>query len=180
MPEILQLCRKLEAPAEQLTPDDCYVRTFRGRADIPIWLDLRHRAFARARVGVRQWDEADFEQEFLSKPWWRDEHLWFVEHHSSLIGTVALAQRAEGAKAKAVVHWLAVLPVWRRHGIGRALMHVLESRAWELGYREVWLETHAAWTEAVQFYRRLGYAEVVTQCAPPLDEVGSVSQTATA
>jgi GNAT superfamily N-acetyltransferase len=59
------------------------------------------------------------------------------------------------------VHWLAVLPGWRRRGVGRYLMSVLEARAWELGYREVWLETHAAWAEAVRLYQALGYGENV-------------------
>ena len=72
---------------------------------------------------------------------------------------MTLALRGADEAARPVVHWLAVLPAWRRRGIGRLLMSVLEARAWELGYREVWLETHAAWEEAVRFYRALGYRD---------------------
>lgn len=138
-------------------PAGIALRTYRGPGDVSTWLDLRHRAFARARVGVRQWTETDFEQEFLTKPWWSPEHLWFAEARSQAVGTVALAIRGEEEGARPAVHWLAVLPAWRRRGVGRLLMCALESRAWELGHREVWLETHAAWDSAVRLYESLGY-----------------------
>lgn len=160
MVDILQFCRQLDVPAPAMPVPGMRLRTYLGSEDIDAWLDLRHRAFARARLGVRQWGAADFEQEFLAKPWWRPEHLWFAESIGGPVGTVTLAFRGEGEIARPVVHWLAVLPAWRRRGVARFLMGVLESRAWELGYREVWLETHAAWIEAVQLYRALGYHEV--------------------
>jgi GNAT superfamily N-acetyltransferase len=157
---ILQLRHRLFAAPSLEVPSAFTLRTFADPADVAVWLDLRHRAFARARVGVRQWDEADFEREFLSKPWWRPEHLWFAEADGAPVGTVTLALRGEGDAAVPVVHWLAVLPAWRRRGVGRMLMSVLEARAWELGYRDVWLETHAAWVDAVRLYRAMGYQAV--------------------
>lgn len=154
--------RLLAGPPPLVHPAGVGVRTYRGRADIATWLDLRHRAFARSRLGVRQWAEGDFEQEFLTKSWWLPEHLWFAESGSQAVGTVTLAMRGDGEAARPVVHWLAVLPAWRRRGIGRHLMSVLESRAWQLGYREVWLETHAAWDGAVRLYQAMGYQRVAT------------------
>jgi GNAT superfamily N-acetyltransferase len=161
MKEIAQLHHELVQPPTICHVADIQVRTFCGPQDVPRWLELRHRAFARARLGVRQWTEADFHAEFLAKPWWRPEHLWLAEAGSELVGTVTLAMRGATSQARPVVHWLAVLPSWRRRGVGRMLMSVLEARAWELGYREVWLETHAAWTEAAALYRSLGYSETV-------------------
>ncbi len=38
-------------------------------------------------------------------------------------------------------------------------MAQLESLVWESGGREIALETHAAWSGAVDFYRALGYRE---------------------
>lgn len=164
MLEIFHLCHRLRDKPSVDLPDGIRWRTYVGPADVRVWLELRERAFAGARASVRPWDEADFEQEFLAKPWWRPEHLWFAEARGSRgtwspVGTVALALRGAGNAARPVVHWLAVLPAWRRRGVGRLLMSVLEARAWELGYREVWLETHAAWEEAVRLYRALGYVD---------------------
>lgn len=167
------------------------VRTFHDATDINAWLSIRHKAFARQRLGVLAWSAADFRREFLTKPWWRPEHMWFAEAFGQIsradvaplsfwwgepvampqeniveqpmpaegfpIGTVTLALRGEGASATPVVHWLAVLPAWRRQGVGRLLLAHLERRAWQLGYRRVALETHAAWTAAVHLYEQAGY-----------------------
>jgi hypothetical protein len=45
-------------------------------------------------------------------------------------------------------------------------MSVLEARAWELGYREVCLETHAGWEAAVRLYRAMGYREAAKRDDP--------------
>jgi GNAT superfamily N-acetyltransferase len=160
---VLQLTRMLYARPEVKLPQGVAIRTFAGEADIERWLEIRHRAFARQRVGVSSWTADDFRREFLAKSWWRPGHLWLAEtfshrgEPSNSIATVALAFRGSGTTSRPVVHWLAVLPNWRRRGIGRALMATLEARCWELGYRQVWLETHNGWQAAVEMYRHLGY-----------------------
>ena len=73
---------------------------------------------------------------------------------------MALAFRGEGTEAKPAVHWLAVLPPWRRRGVGRLLMAELHQRCWDLGYRQIWLETHVRWTGAARLYEELGYRPV--------------------
>lgn len=141
------------------------LRTYAGDQDIPLWLSLRDRAFARQKLGVRQWSVEDFHREFLEKPWWRPDWLWFAERSgqdgdSTAAGTVALALRSGETDVKPVVHWLCVVPAWRRQSIGRVLMSAVERAAWDAGYDEVWLETHAAWKEAAAFYDRLNYTVV--------------------
>ena len=42
----------------------------------------------------------------------------------------------------------------------RLLMSHLERAAWDAGWREVQLETHAGWSAAVAFYQSIGYAPV--------------------
>lgn len=137
------------------------LRTYHGDDDIRGWLTLRERAFAREKLGVRQWDIADFHGEFLDRPWWRPEWMWFaeplVEQLEGPVGTVTLALRQSAAGTVPVVHWLCVLPSWRRRGIGRLLMSTLEQAAWDAGYREVALETHEAWRAAAACYDALGY-----------------------
>ncbi|WP_294120109.1 GNAT family N-acetyltransferase [Sphingomonas sp.] len=50
-------------------------------------------------------------------------------------------------------------------GLGRRLLHELEHRAREVGYRIVRLETQESLTEAQQLYRSSGYTEV-----PPFND----------
>jgi GNAT superfamily N-acetyltransferase len=143
------------------------VRTYEHGADAKLWLELRNRSFAQ--MVVRPWDSSDFDREFMAKPWWRPEHMWFAESigTSSGVGTVTLAFRGSGNSVRPVVHWLAVLPPWRRRGIGELLMSVLEARVWELGYRQVCLETHRGWVEAMRFYQARGYREASVDDAAP-------------
>jgi GNAT superfamily N-acetyltransferase len=123
---------------------------------------LRERAFAREKLGVRQWDVADFRAEFLDRSWWRPDWMWFAEEPlAGLVGTVALALRQSADATVPVVHWLCVLPAWRRRGIGRLLMTNLEQAAWDEGYRQVALETHESWRAAAALYDALSY-EIVT------------------
>lgn len=141
------------------------MRTFGAAGDVQRWLELRHRAFARQRIGVRTWTAEDFAAEFLDKSWWRPERLWFAEATTPAgaplaVGTVALALRGDDATARPAVHWLSVLPEWRRRGVGRLLMAQLEAAAWDAGYRTVVLETHAGWTAAARFYAELGYRPI--------------------
>lgn len=158
---VLQLSRPLLMRPWVPQLEGVAVRHYAGQRDVAVWLGLRQRAFARQPVGVGSWDEGDFAREFLSKPWWRPDSMWFATaEDDQAVGTVTLAQRGEGAAAKPVVHWLAVLPTYRRRGIGRLLMSTLEAEVWDAGGRQVWLETHAKWREAAELYAALGYQPV--------------------
>jgi ribosomal protein S18 acetylase RimI-like enzyme len=163
MPAILQLTRKLQVRPLPPAILGVRLRNFAGSQDIELWLELRRRAFARQKLGVRDWDASDFAREFLDKAWWRPEAMWFAEDQPQLlrahasVGTITLARRGDAPDAKPVVHWLAVLPGFRGRGIGRLLMATLEAAVWDAGGRQVWLETHSQWVEAVGFYQALGY-----------------------
>jgi GNAT superfamily N-acetyltransferase len=166
MVHVLQMRVDLKFRPELMPVHGVTTRHFAGPDDIEAWLEIRHRAFAREKTGVRQWTRADFEAEFLAKPWWSPELLWFAEAPTDAqnppqrIGTVARALRGLGPPARPVVHWLAVLPGWRRRGVGRLLLSQLHQACWDAGYRQVWLETHVGWEAAVRLYRELGYREV--------------------
>lgn len=159
---ILQLTKKLLAPPCPVAVDGVRLRHYQSASDAEIWLELRRRAFARQKLGVGDWNADDFAREFLQKTWWRPEAMWFAETDStsltaSAVGTVTLARRGDTPEAPPAVHWLAVLPSWRRRGVGRLLITSLEAAVWETGQRQVWLETHAQWGEAAQLYESLGY-----------------------
>jgi GNAT superfamily N-acetyltransferase len=159
---ILQLTKRLtERPAPAEVPG-IRLRHYSGPDDIERWLDLRCRAFARQKVGISAWDAADFEREFLTKPWWRADVMWLAETRAGpaageVVGTVTLARRGQPPADKPVAHWLCVHPAYRRRGIGRLLLATLEAAAWDAGQRQIWLETHAAWREAYELYRVAGF-----------------------
>jgi GNAT superfamily N-acetyltransferase len=162
MPSVLQLTKKLLEPPQIVDLPGFQLRHYRGPEDAEVWLELRRRAFARQKLGVGNWDWADFEREFLAKPWWTPESMLFAESvgpsgNNMAVGTVTLARRGELPDARPAVHWLAVLPSHRRRGIGRLLVTALEAAAWDAGSRQVWLETHFQWLEAAELYRALGY-----------------------
>jgi GNAT superfamily N-acetyltransferase len=165
MATVLQMRKELAAIPEITPIRGIAVRTFEGDGDIADFLELRHRSFARQRVGVRQWTPTDFLQEFTNHWWWQPSRMWFAEATgeiagtapNQLLGSVTLAMRGNPPSARPAVHWLVVLPSARRQGVGRLLMSHLERAAWDAGHREVLLETHAQWLAAVQFYEALGY-----------------------
>jgi ribosomal protein S18 acetylase RimI-like enzyme len=57
------------------------------------------------------------------------------------------------------VNYLAVDPDWRRRGIGRGLMHAVETRLRALGCPKVNLQIRRTSADVAAFYRALGFAE---------------------
>lgn len=159
---VIQLTKRLTLRPALPEVAGIALRHFAGPDDFEPWLKLREAAFARLRVGVRQWSVEDFRSELLDKPWWANERMWLAETAgqagAELVGAVTWADRSSSAEAvRPAVHWLAVHPVYRGRGVGRLLMSALETACWDADYRQIWLETHSAWTAAAEFYRRLGY-----------------------
>jgi GNAT superfamily N-acetyltransferase len=171
MTAVVQLVKDLSDEPRACELAGIRLRHFAGVQDIAPWLHVRHRAFGRLPVGVRAWSVEDFDQEFTAKPWWRPSRMWLAESTGAaalgeLIGTATLALRGVGHHAKPVVHWLAVLPSWRRRGVATLLMDTLEAAAWQEGHREIWLETHVKWTAAAAFYTARGYRKALPAGEP--------------
>ena len=186
MSRVVQMAKSLSCQPQSRPVVGFRLRAFEDPGDLPAWLVLRQAAFARERLGVRAWDVSDFRHEFSAKPWWNPAHCWVVEPESypgepgstpnqppdsrvfaqafsadqPLVGSVTLAMRSSDEVDRAVVHWLMVPPRYRTLGLGRWLLSVLEEQAWQLGHREVFLETHAAWEAATRFYQAAGYQAV--------------------
>ena len=131
--------------------------------DVNAWLALRDKATGGETPPARSWTAHDFQSEMTAKPWWRDDRTWLAFRNDSvseLVGSVTLAMREGRLGTVPVVHWLLVDPGWRRRGVGRLLLSHLERAAWDAGFREVQLETHAGWSSAVAFYQSIGYSPV--------------------
>lgn len=68
------------------------------------------------------------------------------------------------AELKFYVHQLYILPAWQGHGLGHRLMTCAEERARELGADRIWLGVMVKNTQAVEWYKRLGFT--ITETAP--------------
>jgi GNAT superfamily N-acetyltransferase len=146
------------------------IRPFRDEADVDAWLALREAAFAGLVKSARPWTQADFRREFTGKPWWSPEHCWFATLSESnltvdspgmgspIAGSVVLGRSGRPPDDEACVMWLMVHPTWRRRGVGRALLTILEQAVWNAGEQRIVLETHRNWRDAVQLYQQCGYA----------------------
>jgi GNAT superfamily N-acetyltransferase len=157
MSPVLHLRKQLVAPPAAINVQGIAVRPMVVPDDVQAWLALRERAIAGLVPAPRPWLHADYQAEMFDKPWWNAEHNWLASAGADphvVVGSVTLAERKETA----VVHWLLVDPAWRRRGIARLLMSRLERAAWDAGWREVALETHAGWVAAVACYQSIGYA----------------------
>ena len=167
MPDVLQLAHRLTSRPEIPDVAGVVVRTYAGADDVARFLELRERAFAREKLGVRRWTPEDFQTEFLSRSWWRPERFWLAETgpagRSQPVGTITLALRGEGPTARAAMHWLAVAPGWRRCGVGRLLVATLEAAAIALG-REVAARLRDNGAEDI--LARVRAASPITQSAP--------------
>jgi ElaA protein len=86
---------------------------------------------------------------------------WVAWHGEEAVGTARLREAAGDWKAQRV----AVLPEYRKHGTGAALMRALEAEAWHRGAARLLLHAQA---QVVPFYERLGY----TAEGPVFDEAG--------
>ena len=83
-----------------------------------------------------------------------------ARHERHLVGGVGLRSIADPSLRFAEVKRLWVRPDLRREGIGLVLMNEIESKARELGYVALYLETGPAQPEALALYRTNGWTEI--------------------
>ncbi len=182
MTPILQMQKKLSSPPVQLSDfpselDGLVIRHYTDPADIGPWIELRQLAFAKSRIGLARWENADFEREFLQKPWWQPERMWLAElpplqctsevapslfqfakpvaGKPRLIGAITWSDRILSEKTIPAVNWLMVSPLHRRCGLAKKLLNLMEISVWNAGFRQIQLETHIAWAAAVNYMRSM-------------------------
>lgn len=76
-----------------------------------------------------------------------------VEDRDGVVASIMIAFEPESCRVLSV----AVLPGWRRRGLGRALMRAAENLARDRGSRTICLEVGVRNAGAIEFYKRLGY-----------------------
>ena len=77
----------------------------------------------------------------------------------AIIGGVGVAE-FEGLPGGCELQKLYLTPSARGRGLGSAMIQFIEDRARELGYRQIYLETHTALSAALRAYERCGYRPI--------------------
>ena len=176
MAKVLQLAKKLEKRPQLAKVEGITLRQFKGPEDIDLWLQTRLFTFADEFSPPKPWSKQDWQREFSRKPWWTDQRMWFAQVHPPLardsengktIGSVTLGHRGKGINARPSIHWLMVVPEWRWHGAGRFLVTQIEQQAWDLGEREIVLDTLSEWAAAAAFYQKMGYVPMDADAERP-------------
>lgn len=178
---ILHLTKSVNQTSADEPPRGVKVVGGYGPAEIAVWVEIQRMALASMPTPVRSPSVADLRRELLDRDGWQPNWLWFAVVMESAaveaardftlagapilaggraVGTVGVTIRSGRQQRRAVVHRLAVLPEARRHGIGRSLMCAAERAAWEAGFEQLEVETHARWEAAVAFYRSQGWKPV--------------------
>jgi putative acetyltransferase len=82
--------------------------------------------------------------------------FWVIEQSGKLVGTGAYYPIDRGQNA-AEIRKMYLLPTARGQGLGRWLLHRLESAIAARGFEQIWIETASVLTEAVKLYESTGY-----------------------
>ena len=89
----------------------------------------------------------------------RGSHAWVAEIDNETTGFLIAGRESQEAVRIVTID---VVAVWRRKGIGRALMDAAEAWAAELGASVLYLETAEDNMAAQRFYQTRGYVKVET------------------
>jgi ribosomal-protein-alanine N-acetyltransferase len=82
------------------------------------------------------------------------DHFFVASFHSKVVGyTVASANGTQGHIVS-----LAVIPNYRRRGIGTALLSALTAKLAKEGIEQIHLEVRKGNAGAIAFYQRMGYS----------------------
>jgi ribosomal-protein-alanine N-acetyltransferase len=111
------------------------------------------------------------EAESFTNPWTREMYAWELQNRS--VCHIYVVRTADCPVAAFCAFWLvfdeihinniAVLPQFRGHGIGTALMRHVLGEARQLGAKRATLEVRASNDAALRLYERLGFYVAATR-----------------
>ncbi|NJM75972.1 MAG: GNAT family N-acetyltransferase [Acaryochloridaceae cyanobacterium RU_4_10] len=82
--------------------------------------------------------------------------FWVVEHNRNIVATAGYYPINRGVEA-VEIRKMYLLPSVRGQGLGRFLLHQLETAIAARHYQQIWIETASVLTEAVKLYECNGY-----------------------
>jgi ribosomal-protein-alanine acetyltransferase len=81
-----------------------------------------------------------------------------AEISGRVVGYIAGVIRRESGHGVAQIYSMAVMPAWRKHGVGSMLLEYFEKKAAKAGCRLATLEVRKTNRSAQALYRRFGYS----------------------
>jgi GNAT superfamily N-acetyltransferase len=135
-----------------------------SEADIPLLLTLTHAAFEEYETVIKPPTRAHTDFEVVLRATLLQGGAAIVEITGLAVGSI----RYELHNDEGFVYLgrLAVLPNYRHHGIGRALIAWVERKAQGLGLNEARLGTYRLLTKNIALYESLGYRVIGYRSRP--------------
>jgi mycothiol synthase len=154
----LQMRRDLDdlPPVPPLT--GYHLRTYQ-EGDAAAWTRLLQDAFATEVGSHAPAGDDAFDRELGKSPLFEPGRVFLAvrEDDGQVAGTTSSWEAEIEGRRVGLIHWVAVAPEHRGHGLGEALnlaaLHDMRAR----GHREAYLNTNAALRAAVRLYERLGF-----------------------
>jgi ribosomal protein S18 acetylase RimI-like enzyme len=138
-------------PEPVLPPGPFSLRTYRP-GDEKAWLEIIRGAYGG------EWGDDAFERCVRSDEAFLPERLFFVTWNGRPIGTAGAFQKLFHGDRTGYVHMMAVLPDFRKRGLGAALLNACLSYFSAQGWRDAVLDTESARVEAIRLYLRNGFS----------------------
>jgi ribosomal protein S18 acetylase RimI-like enzyme len=142
-----------------MPPANFSLRSCRA-GDETAWLDIIRRSYGG------DWPDDAFQRHMLSEESFRPERLFFaVTEAGCPVATAGALQKLVHGDRTGYLHMMAVLPEFRRRGLGTALLRRCLICFREQGWRNAVLDTEASRPEAIALYLANGFAP-----APEIEE----------
>ena len=150
-PRSLRMLRPtLADPPSVDVPSGYGLRTFRP-GDERHWLRICEPEFTLG------WDAGGLHEHILDAPWFRPEHMFFVTRDDVPVGVAAAWRREPTETVTGTLHFIAVQPEHRGHGLGRVLLGAVLRELAELGFQQCDLSTNDFRWQALGLYWRHGF-----------------------
>ena len=141
-------------PEQPIWPEGATIRTFTETQDAQAVYDFVQNAFARPGFVPPLFENW---RDYMMRADHFDSDLWFLlEHQNELVGTALCYSYPEHGW----VRQLAVSPLWRRQGIGAALLQYVFQVFYAHGQSKIALGMNSENANAYQLYERVGMEKV--------------------
>ena len=142
-----------------MLPENFHLRSCCA-GDEAAWLDIIRRSYGG------DWPDDAFQRHILSEESFRPERLFFVAAETGRpVATAGALQKLIHGDRTGYLHMMAVLPEFRRRGLGTALLRRCLIYFREQGWRDAVLDTEVSRPEAIRLYLAGGFVP-----APEIEE----------
>ena len=146
--------RSLDLPLPALEIPDGFTLRALQEGEEAAWVHMMNACFKAEQLN---WSVEDFRRQFMEHPIFDFGRVFVVLHGDCLVGTASAWEADFGEGAVGLIHWVGVVPDFRRRGLGITLsVRALEELA-ARGYPDAWLNTSRKRAAAVHLYERLGF-----------------------